>query len=173
MVSGSFLEAKFTNAVVTSFDQFPTYYPTGDISGNTLQRTSRLQGALTLDYSDQIVSAVGWYVRGDLSYRGKQYADNTDQAILPALTFLNAHLGLKGEHWSAEVWGRNLTNEDKPTDAFRDVYFSNALPGNITYAGPPGVDATGNAGTGTIFPWRYSVSYPELRTFGVTVWLRL
>ncbi|HPF26580.1 MAG TPA: TonB-dependent receptor [Steroidobacteraceae bacterium] len=151
----AYLDAKYDNARVQSFTDFPTYSPTGDVSGNKILRTSEWQGNLGAGYRAQLRGDTDWYVRGDLAYRGEQFADASNQTIVPESTNLNASIGLRAERWSLELWGRNLGNEDAPTGAFRDVYFSNTLP-------------TGVSTGGTFFPFRYSVSHPRLRQYGLT-----
>ena len=64
--------------------------------------------------------------------------------------------------------GSQPDNEDSPSAAYRDVFFSNALPDGTFFRSPAGTTPAGNTGRGTFFPWRYSVSYPTLREFGLT-----
>ena len=170
----SYIDAKYDSARIASFNSFPSFSPTGDVSGKKILRESPVQAAASLRYTAPLpTNGRSWYLGGDLSYRDKQFADATNEAITPSLTKLNMQLGLQGEAWTVELWGRNLTNEDGPAAAYRDVYFSNALP-NGTFFRTPGSVATnnttpaGSAGKSTFFPWRYSVSYPVLREYGIT-----
>ncbi len=151
----AYSDAKYDNARVQSFTEFPTYSPTGDVSGNRILRTSEWQGNAGAGYRASLRNETDWFVRGDLTYRGDQFADASNQTIVPAATNLNASVGLRNDRWSLELWGRNLNNEDAPTGAFRDVYFGNTLP-------------TGVSNGGTFFPFRYSVSHPRLRQYGLT-----
>jgi len=91
-----------------------------------------------------------------VTHRGKQFADASNQTIVPKATNINASLGWRAETWSIELWGRNLTDEDAPTGGFRDVYFSNTTPNGV------------NSG-GTFFPFRWSVSHPRRTTYGLTL----
>jgi len=95
-------------------------------------------------------------VRLDATHRGRQFADASNQTIVPAATQVNALLTLRAESWSIDLWGRNLTDENAPTGAFRDAFLSNTLP-NGTYT------------TGTFLPFRYSVSHPRRTTYGLTL----
>ena len=151
----SYSDPKYKDAVVQSFIEFPTYSPDGDVSGNQILRTSKLQATAGARYGQPLRGDTEWFIRGDVSYRDKQFADASNQAIVPESTYLNASVGLTNDRWSLELWGRNLTDEDAPTGAFRDVFFNNTLP-NGTNTG------------GTFFPWRYSVSHPRLLTYGLT-----
>lgn len=80
------------------------------------------------------------------------YADNSNQTVLPERTYVNARLGYGFGRFEFELWGRNLFDEDAPIAAFRDIWFANL---------------TGLGQRDTI-PFRYSVSHPRLRTYGVT-----
>ena len=155
-IGASYADPKYDRAKVDSFIDFPTFAPTGDVSGNQILRTSKVQANAGLQYSAELGSGREFFVRGDVSHRGKQFADASNQTIVPASTNVNASLGVRSDAWSVELWGRNLTDEDAPTGAFRDVYFGNTLP-NGTYSG------------GTFFPFRYSVSHPRRQTYGVTL----
>ncbi len=165
----SYIDATYDNAKVDSFKDFPSYSPTGDVAGNQILRQSPWQVAASLGYKAPISNTTDWYLRGDMSYRDKQFADATNQAITPDLTKLNMQIGVQGEHWTVELWGRNLTNEDGPSGAYRDVFFSNAQQPDGTYfTAPAGRTPAGTAGRSTFFPWRYSVSYGALREYGIT-----
>ena len=154
----AYLDAEYGDAEIDTFSQFPSYAATnGNVDGNTILRTSEWQSNASLGYQAPVPGRdVEWYLRGDVSYRGKQYADATNQATIPSSTIANAHLGLTTDTWTLELWSTNLFDNGDPVAAYRDVYFTNTLPDG-TYTGG-----------GSFFPYRYSVSYPRLREFGVT-----
>jgi iron complex outermembrane receptor protein len=151
----SWSDPVYDNAQVQSFIEFPTYSPTGDVSGNQILRTSEWQANAGFRWGQPLRGDTEWFFRGDVTYRGKQFADASNQTIVPGSTNVSATIGLTNDRWSLELWGRNLTDEDAPTGAFRDVYFTNTLPSGVS---------TG----GTFFPFRYSVSHPRRLTYGVT-----
>ncbi len=151
----AYVNAEYDNATLETFREFPTFAPTGSVAGKKMLRSSEWQGNAGARYGAPLRGETEWFMRGDVAYRGKQFADATNQTIVPASTTLNATLGVTNDRWSLELWGRNLGNEDAPSGAFRDVYFSNTLPTGV------------NTG-GTFFPFRYSVSHPRLRQYGVT-----
>lgn len=156
----AWIDAEYGRAQLESFRQFPSYAPLGDISGNQILRMSRWQANAGAGYVAPLPRGTSdWFVRTDVAYRGRQFADATNEAIIPEQLLVNASLGLRGARWTLELWGRNLTNEDKPVAAYRDVFFSNTLPSGVSNGG-------------TFFPWRYSVSYPRLRTYGLTLRMR-
>lgn len=165
----SYIDAQYDKARVDSFKNFPSFSPFGDVSGKQILRQSPWQVAASLGYKAPLRNNLDWYLRGDLSYRDEQYADATNQAITPDQTKLNMQLGFQGDSWTFEIWGRNLTNEDGPSAAYRDVYFTNSLPDGTFFRTPAGTTPAGTTGRSTFFPWRYSVSYPTLREYGVTL----
>lgn len=151
----SYIDGKYDDAKIATFALFPTYFPDGDVSGNRILRQSEWQWNLGAGYSALARGETNWFVRADAAYRGKQFADASNQAIVPDSLNLNASVGLRNDRWTLELWGRNLTDEDAPSGAFRDVHFNNTLPSGVSNGG-------------TFFPIRYSISHPRLLTYGVT-----
>ena len=77
-----------------------------------------VQASAGLRYSAPLATAGrSWYIGGDLSFRDKQYADATNEATTPSLTKLNMQIGLQGDSWKVELWGRNHNNKDGPSAA--------------------------------------------------------
>lgn len=157
LLGASWTDAEYDNALVGTFAGFPSYAPDGDISGNEVQRQSEWKGSLSLDYRAPLGSSFEWFTRGDLIYQGEQFADASNQTTVPEHTYFNARMGWESERYLVEFWALNLFEEDSPTGAFREVYFTN------TYA-----DGTFGFAT-PFFPFRYSVSHPRLRQLGLTV----
>ncbi len=151
----SYIDGKYGDANVATFAQFPSFFPNGDVSGNQILRLSEWQWNAGAGYSAPLRGETSWYFRTDASYRGKQFADSSNQAIVPDSLNVNASLGLRTDKWSLELWGRNLTDEDAPSGAFRDVDFTNTL-------------RNGTNNSGAFFPIRYTVSHPRLMTYGIT-----
>lgn len=159
-LGASWTDAEYDNALVETFAGFPSYAPDGDISGNTVLRQSEWKGSLSLDYRAPLGTSFEWFVRGDLVYQGEQFADASNQTTVPEHTYFNARMGWESERYLIELWGLNLFEDDAPTGAFREVYFTNTF-------------ADGTFGSATpFFPFRYSVSHPRLRQVGVTALVR-
>jgi iron complex outermembrane receptor protein len=150
------IDATYDQARLTTFQLFPSFAPNGAVDGKQVLRQSRTQYNLGLGYERPVNESLGFYVRSDYSYRGKQFGDSVNQAIIPEQAFLNASIGLRGDGWTVELWGRNLTHEDAPTGAFRDIQFTN-FAANLPFAGG-----------GSFFPFRWSVTHPRLTTYGIT-----
>ena len=154
----SVTNSEFDDAKIESFADFPSFAPDGDVSGNELLRQSATQANVTLNYRRALRGDMDWYVRTDVLYTGRQWVGAANQAEVPAHTYVNLRIGIDAERYSVELWSDNLLDDDKPTAAFRDVWFSNALPG-------------GGAGGffDTFFPWRLTVSHPRRRQVGATL----
>ncbi|MEZ5565693.1 MAG: TonB-dependent receptor [Gammaproteobacteria bacterium] len=151
----SYVDAEYGDARVDSFTLFPSFAPDGQIKGNTILRSSEWQGTAGAGYQAPLMNDIDWYLRGDAAYRGKQYADPTNQSVIPDSTTVNAHLGLTKDTWSIEIYALNLFDNDEPVDAYRDVYFTNTTPDGVTSGG-------------RFFPWRYTVTYPRRVQYGLT-----
>ena len=157
----SVTDPEFDDARISSFAEFPSYAPDGDVSGNELLRQSSVQGNLTLNYRRAIRADMDWYLRTDVLYTGKQWVGAANQAEVPAHTYVNLRIGIDAERYTVELWSDNLLDDDKPVAAFRDVWFANALPGG-------GAEGGFNA----FFPWRLTVSHPRRRQVGATLRVR-
>lgn len=155
-LGASLADPRYDDAQLETFRDFPSFAPSGDISGNQILRTSKFQGNAGVQYTIDAPGGREVFARLDVAHRGRQFADASNQAIVPASTQVNAIISLRTETWSLELWGRNLTDEDAPTGAFRDAFLSNTLPDG-TYT------------TGTFLPFRYSVSHPRRVTYGLTL----
>jgi len=157
LLGASWTDAEYDNALVGTFAGFPSYAPDGDISGNEVQRQSEWKGSLSLDYRAPLGRSFEWFTRGDLIYQGEQFADASNQTTVPEHTYFNARMGWESERYLVEFWALNLFEDDAPTGAFREVYFTNTFAdGTFGFATP-------------FFPFRYSVSHPRLRQLGLTV----
>ncbi len=146
----SYTDATYKNAVIAGFANLPSFAPDGDVSGNRLQAASKWQLTSSIDYQQPLFGDIDGFVRGDVSYRSKQYMDSTNLTILPSRTVVNLRAGIDNGSWRLEAFAENLLDNDRPTFAFRDVYLSNVLNG-----------------APAIFPPRITVSHPRGREMGV------
>lgn len=158
-------DPEFDDARITTFADFPSFAPDGEVSGNELLRQSSVQGNLTLNYRRAFRNNLEWYLRTDVLYTGKQWVGAANQAEVPAHTYVNLKIGIDAERYSVELWSDNLLDDDKPVAAFRDVWFANALPGG-------GIEGGFRTFTSTFFPFRMTVSHPRRRQVGATLRMR-
>ena len=90
----------------------------GDIGGNDLPRSSDTQWNVGLQYDTTIAGGIGLFARADLVGQSDQYVAEINTAEIPSRTLLNLRAGLKGEHWEAELWAKNATDEEYVSNAF-------------------------------------------------------
>lgn len=103
------------------------------ISGNQLPRapSTKVFGGFQYETPAPLPIArdAAFYLRGDVSYQSKQYADETNTAFIPSRTIVNLSTGFNTERFDVRFWVRNLTNADFvtsalfiPSDAFGAAY---------------------------------------------------
>jgi outer membrane receptor protein involved in Fe transport len=139
----------------------------GDVSGNTMLRQPEWMGSASLSYDRPLTGDWNWYTRGDISYQSDVYTGNDNQNWLPAHTYVNAKLGLRSDRYTVELWARNLFDDGHPTAAFRDIYLANT---DNQYA--PYVDQGPRPNFDDFVPFRFSVTYPRERTYGISATVR-
>ena len=85
----------------------------GDLSGNTLNNQPDTQASIGFDWQHQLgIGDLDYYIRADLSYQSKIYADSMNLATLPDRTLVNASFGFLNDRYSVQFWARNLTDEE-------------------------------------------------------------
>lgn len=151
----SYTDANYTKAVNAGFARFPAFAPSGDVSGNALQATSKWQLTGSLDYREQVFADFTGFIRGDVSYRTKQFVDSTNLTVIPARALVNVRTGIDNDTFRLEFFVDNLFDDNSPTFAFRDVFLSNFVNG-----------------AAVIYPPRITVSHPRGREMGVRTSLR-
>lgn len=148
----SYTDAEFEDAVNRSLITLPSFAPSGgDISGFDLPRTSPTQWNLGLDYRHAAFTYFDFFGRIDFSYKASQKPMSEGLTKTGSTERLNARLGLESGQWRFELWGENLTDDATPTGAFRDAWLNNFVDNQVA-----------------IFLNRTTVSYPRLRTWGLT-----
>jgi outer membrane receptor protein involved in Fe transport len=161
-------DAELDNAAQDTYEQFPTFAPDGDVSGNKLLRQPEWLVSGSLDYEHALRGDWEWYVGGDANYQSGVYVGNENQAYLPEHTYVNTRLGVRSGATRIEFWTRNLFNDTSAIAAFRDIYWANTddqypdANGNFQpQGGRPGFD--------DFVPLRFTVTYPNERTYGLSV----
>lgn len=143
----------------------------GDVSGKTQMRQPEWTASASLDYKRPL--AGGWDLVSGVSgsYTGKMYMGNDNQNWVPAHATVNLSVGAQSPRYTLQLWVRNLLNNDRPMSAFRDIFWTN--DSDIYATVPPGSGSVRNISNFDDFPpMRMSVSYPSLRTWGLTAKMR-
>jgi iron complex outermembrane receptor protein len=112
--------------------------------GNSLPFTSRYSANVGMQLDGNIVGLdEAFFVRGDLSYKSKQYVDTSNLYWIAGRTVVNARLGYRNDKIAIEVFATNLFNNRNYTSASRSTLLdpSNALAvrptGALTVGLPP------------------------------------
>lgn len=136
----------------------------GDVSGNTQMRQPEWTSSASLTYTRPLDGDWEFFTRGDANYLGKIYVGNDNQSYLPSRTNVNLRLGFTSVKYDVEFWVRNLFENNNPIAAFRDIYWTNT-DDIQAQENPATIREASNFDD--FPPFRMSVTYPSLRTFGV------
>lgn len=97
--------------------------------GNTLPRSPRETAALSATWRDQLSTEWDWYARGDATYSGKAYTDETNLSWIEAFELFNLRLGLTREDGlNVELFCTNCANETGWRTGRRGVDFGDTSP---------------------------------------------
>ena len=88
-----------------------------DISNNQLSRTSKHTFAANAQYTDALSGDWDWYIRGDFSYRSRQWSDTTNLYFVGSQIKVNGRIGVETDDLDINFWVTNLFNEDAPDEA--------------------------------------------------------
>ena len=90
----------------------------GSVDGNSLERQSKVSGALLLSYGRDLNEDWSYYTNLDMNYQGKQYIEALNLGWTAPRTITNLRVGLSSEHWEAALWARNLFDETYAANSF-------------------------------------------------------
>jgi iron complex outermembrane receptor protein len=136
----------------------------GDVSGNTNLRQPEWTSSASLTYKRALEGDWEFFSRADANYLGKIYVGNDNQGYLPSRTNVNFRLGFTSAKYDVEFWVRNLFEDDNPIAAFRDIYWTNT-DDLQAQENPATIREASNFED--FPPFRLSVTYPSLRTYGI------
>jgi len=141
----------------------------GDVSGNTQMRQPEWTASASLRYERNLTGDWTWFARTDANYLGKIFIGNDNEGWLPPRTNVNLRLGIQSPRYSIEFWVRNLFDNSNPIAAFRDIYWTN----DDDIQGKQNPARFQQASNFDDFPpFRTSISYPSLRTYGLVAKMR-
>ncbi len=90
----------------------------GDIGGNDLQRTSKLQWNVGASYDIAISDSLELFSRVDVAGQSKQYVSELNVATIEPRVLTNGRIGIRGDRWSVSVWGKNLFDKKYVSNSF-------------------------------------------------------
>jgi len=80
--------------------------------GRRLPTVPQTTYTLSGEYNSAFDNGLKWFARADYQVQGSKYTDFSGAAKVGDKTNLNARFGIRGEKWSAELFGTNLTDDD-------------------------------------------------------------
>lgn len=118
-------------------------------NGNQLPLTSKYSANFGAQYTGNLAEDMTWFMRGDLSYKSKQFVDPGNLTWIKGRAQVNARIGFTREGFTLEGFVTNLFNDKNYTA----VAQNNLLDPSFALAG-------------SAFGY-LNVALPELRTFGI------
>ncbi len=80
--------------------------------GRRLPTVPQTTYTLSGEYNSAFDNGLKWFARADYQVQGSKYTDFSGAAKVGDKTNLNARFGIRGEKWSAELFGTNLMDDD-------------------------------------------------------------
>ena len=90
----------------------------GDIGGNELQRTSKLQWNVGASAEAPLSDTIDFFGRVDVAGQSKQFVSEVNVTTIEPRTLVNGRIGIRGDNWSASLWAKNLFDEKYVSNAF-------------------------------------------------------
>jgi iron complex outermembrane recepter protein len=111
---------------------------TSDMRGNRSPRYPEWKGNLAANVTGPLGgSGMEWFTRWDYLYFGEYFVDESNLATAPEQQLVNARVGVRTDRLTAELWVRNLFDEDAWASASRWSDFS--IPGNFNFPANQGI----------------------------------
>jgi iron complex outermembrane receptor protein len=85
----------------------------GNISGKSTPRAPKWMGTLGAEWRAplEVASDLEYFLRSDLTYQSKAYADEMNLAWVPSRTLVNMTAGIDNDNYSVQLWARNVFDE--------------------------------------------------------------
>ncbi len=93
----------------------------GSVAGQRTPRSPKWNAFLTSRYSRPLNDNLNLVVGIDVTAEGSKFAQVHNLIETGARKYLNARIGVESASWSVALWGRNLNDDDTPTDILRYV----------------------------------------------------
>lgn len=90
----------------------------GDVGGNDLQRTSKLQWNIGASFDTPVTDSLTFFSRLDVAGQSKQYVSELNVATIEPRVLTSGRIGIRGDRWSFSVWGKNLFDKKYVSNSF-------------------------------------------------------
>lgn len=92
-----------------------------DVKGNQLSRVPKYNGAIGVNYNDNLSGDLDWFARGDLVFRDGMYATEANLAKTKKSERFNFRVGVETDVWRIEAFVVNAFNDDAQTSIERST----------------------------------------------------
>lgn len=146
-----------TDGLVGPFDMAGD--PTGQVAGAQAPQTPENKATLTGTYMWPMANGMSWFVRGDVAYESKRFAQVHNLAHTGERTLVNLRTGFESDNWTVTLWAENLFDDRTPLSITRLLNFTTPLfrPGTLP-----------SQGIQFSFYRDMFVTLPRKRTYGIT-----
>lgn len=91
------------------------------VIGRELPVVPKTTWTVNAEFEKAFRDDLSWYVRADYQHQGSKYTDFAEVAKVGARENLNARIGLRGDNWSLEAFGTNLTDDKTMVSALGGI----------------------------------------------------
>ncbi|MBA2934800.1 TonB-dependent receptor [Sphingomonas sp. CGMCC 1.13654] len=91
------------------------------VDGKRQEGTPAWQFSLSGDYTHRLNDRWSYYLRADYEYAGRVYNEEFDYSWTGPTNLVNAYIGLESDHYSIQLFVKNLTQERTALKTFRFV----------------------------------------------------
>ncbi|WP_374571254.1 TonB-dependent receptor [Phenylobacterium sp.] len=115
------------------FDSYPNATAAGaDFTDHRLPLAAKTNFSAAAEWTHPITGGLDLFVRGEATYRSRIYFAADNAYSDPALTLLNARIGVgsSDKTWRLSAWGRNLADKDYAINRFVGA----VVPGQVLQA---------------------------------------
>lgn len=134
----------------------------GDVSGNRVPRVAEHMGSLVLRYEWPFSSTINGYVSGNYTFESSKYAQVHNLIETGDSSLVGIRAGINAGQWEFIVWGKNVFDDDTPTDVLR--YF------DCCFGSLPSLPQQGSRVSS--LPRGFGIALPRGRQLGGTVRFR-
>lgn len=97
------------------------------VGRNQVERVPDFNGVAGFTFDTTVGGDMGFYVRGDVTYKSKQFVDEANLAFTPGRTLVNGSVGLSFGNIDLTLWARNLFDQKYVTSSLFLIGTNGAL----------------------------------------------
>jgi outer membrane receptor protein involved in Fe transport len=134
----------------------------GNVAGNTVPRVPEHGASLVVRYERSLSAKVTGYISSDYTYESSKFAQVHNLIETGDSSLVGLRIGFDTGRWETIIWGKNILDDDTPTDLLR--YFDRRF-GTLPSFPQQGARASSS-------PRGFGIALPRGRQIGVTARFR-